>query len=86
MTVPPSFAVTHLGWDAAIHPVKFTGKMWMPIGVNVPGPYCFAGYDSIVLSFVPRSGLVTAKVRTFLAATGNADVEATVAQIAAKYN
>jgi hypothetical protein len=83
-TVPPDYAVEKLGWDAAIHPVKFTGKVWALKGASV-SVYAIAGYDSIVLSFVPKTGLVTAKVRTYLAATGNSDIEATVATIAESY-
>jgi hypothetical protein len=82
--VPPDCAVEKLGWEAAIHPVKFSGKTFAPRGAGV-SVYAIAGYDSIVLSFVPKTGLVTAKVRTYLAATGNSDIEATVAAIAESY-
>ena len=82
--MPPDFAVGRLGWEAAIHPVKFTGKVWALAGASV-SVYAIAGYDSITLSFVPKTGLVTAKVRTYLAATGNSDIDATVAAIAASY-
>jgi hypothetical protein len=83
-SVAPDFAVERLGWDAAIHPVKFTGKVWALKSTSV-SVYAIAGYDSIVLSFVPKTGLVTAKVRTYLAATGNSNIEATVAAIAESY-
>jgi hypothetical protein len=86
VTVPPAHAVEHLGWEPAIHPVKFTGKMFMPVGAHIAGPYSFAGYDSIVLSFAPKTGLVTAKVRTYLAATGSADIDGTAAKIGATYS
>jgi hypothetical protein len=82
--VPPDFAVERLGWDAAIHPVKFSGKTFAPRGASV-SVYAIAGYDSIVLSFVPKTGLVTAKVRTYLAATGNSDIDTTVAAIVESY-
>ncbi len=82
--VPPDFAVEKLGWEAAVHPVKFSGRTFAPRGASV-SVYAIAGYDSIVLSYAPKTGLVTAKVRKYLAATGNSDVDATVAAIAASY-
>ncbi len=81
--VTPDFAVERLGWEPGIHPVKFSGKVWAPRDAII-SIYAIAGYD-FVLSFVPKTGLVTAKVRTYLAATGSSDVDAVVAAIAAGY-
>jgi hypothetical protein len=86
VTVPPAHAVERLGWEPAIHPVKFTGKMFMPMGAHVAGPYSFAGCDDIVLSFAPKTGLVTAKVRMYLAATSSSDIDGTAAKIGATYS
>jgi len=50
VTVPPAFAVKELGWDVAIHPVKFTGKMFM-LEDDDGQRYSYAAYDNIVLSY-----------------------------------
>ncbi len=76
--VPASYAVERLGWDKAIHPVKYTGGTWAPIGSH-PRIYAIAGYDAIEFRFKPSTGLVTCKVRTFLAGTGSSDVEERIA-------
>jgi hypothetical protein len=70
--------------DGRVLMTRVTGTVWALKGASV-SVYVIAGYDSIVLSFVPKTGLVTAKVRTYLAATGSTDIEATVAAIAESY-
>jgi hypothetical protein len=78
--VPAKYAVEHLGWEKAIHPVKFSGKTWALMGSR-PQVYAIAGYDTIEFRFKPSTGLVTCKVRTVLSMTGNQDIEVRIAQI-----
>jgi hypothetical protein len=72
VTVPPGYAVRVLGWDALIHPVKFDGKVWCAPG-HYPSIYAIASYDSIEFKYKKKDGMVSAKVRTYMAGSGNKD-------------
>ena len=52
-----------------IHPVKFEGKVYC-FGNSKPKIYAWAQFDSLEAKYEKKSGALTLKFRTFLAATG----------------